>query len=626
MCGIAGYWGEGDKETLHKMIKTLHHRGPDDSGVYINNKVGLAQSRLSILDLSIQGHQPMFNEDKTVCVVFNGEIYNYKKLKDSLLQNHTFSSQTDTEVIVHSYEEFGDKVFEKLQGMFALAIFDSKKNLIILARDRMGKKPLYWSNFDGTLIFGSELKALISHPSFKKNIDLASLNKYFQFEYVPTPHTIFKNTYKLEPGTSISFDGKDFRKTEYWSPKFLPKFTDFEGALLELDKTFHMSVGDRLMSDVPVGVFLSGGIDSSLIAYYAAKNSSEKIRTFSIGFTDPSFDESSFARIVSNELNTEHHERIITANDCMNVIPAIVDLLDEPVADSSIIPTYILSKFASEHVTVVLGGDGGDELFVGYDTFLAHKIATIYDMVPKFIRTIIEYSVRFLPTSHSNMSLDFKIKKFMSGFNGDKKYRNQRWLGAFDRNERSQLFKDDVWQPVKNLNEFEDIDMHISKSDSKDFFDNLILEHERMYLMDQVLVKVDRASMFNSLEVRAPFLDTRVVELANRLPTHFKFYHFERKHILKKLMLGKISRKIIYRKKKGFGMPIARWINADMKPLVLEVLSRKSLEEMGLFNANYVERILSEHFANKNDNRKQIWTLMIFSLWWRRWFKDNNDV
>jgi asparagine synthase (glutamine-hydrolysing) len=387
-----------------------------------------------------------------------------------------------------------------------------------------------------------------------------------------------------------------------------------------------MAVKDRLVADVPVGVFLSGGIDSSLIAYYAKRNSLDKIKTFSIGFADPSFDESSYARTVANRLNTEHYERIITADECIKLIPEVANLLDEPIADASIIPTYLLSKFASEHVTVALGGDGGDELFVGYDPFIAHKFVWFYEKIPRFIRNMFELVVKYLPTSFSNMSLDFKIKKFLSGFNGEKRYRNQRWLGAFERSERSQLFNNKVWKSVENLNEFEDIDTHINKSDSKDFFDNLILEYERMYLMDQVLVKVDRASMFNSLEVRAPFLDTRVVELANRLPIDFKLHRLERKHILKKLMLGRIPKEIIFRKKKGFGMPIARWISGDMKQFVIDILGRQSIEEMNLFDPNYVEKILEDHFANRKDNRKQIWTLLMFTFWWRKWFKDNGEV
>lgn len=626
MCGIAGYWGEGSEEILYKMIRTLHHRGPDDFGVYTHKKVGLSQSRLSILDLSMSGHQPMFNEDKTVCIIFNGEIYNYLELKKSLLGRHIFSSQTDTEVIIHLYEELGDKVFGKLHGMFALAILDLKNNILFLARDRMGKKPLYWSNLNGTLIFGSELKALMAHPLFYKDIDLASLNKYFQFEYIPTPHTIFRNTFKLEPGTFMSFDGQEIKKVEYWQPRFLPKHGDFASSLEELDKNLHLAVNDRLVADVPVGVFLSGGIDSSLIAYYAGKNSSNKVKTFSIGFDDSSFDESIYARIVASKLNTEHYERIITANECMKLIPEVVDFLDEPMADASIIPTYFLSKFASEHVTVALGGDGGDELFAGYDPFVAHQFVWIYEKIPISIRNILELTARHLPTSLSNMSLDFKIKKFLSGFNGDKNYRNQRWLGAFERSERGRMFNGEIWQLIKDLNEFEDIDTYFSKSDSKDFFDNLILEYERMYLMDQILVKVDRASMFNSLEVRAPFLDTRVVELANRLPISFKLRGLKRKYILKKLMTGKIPKKIIFRKKKGFGMPIARWINGDMKPFVIDVLSEKSIKEIGLFDPNYVEQILDDHFRDRKDNRKQIWTLIMFTLWWKKWFKDNDGV
>ncbi len=616
MCGIAGYYRGGSEEILHKMIEEISYRGPDDKGIFCMGEVGLAHRRLSIIDTSSAGHQPMGNEDKSIQVVFNGEIYNYAELKAGLQEKHVFASHTDTEVIIHLYEEIGSEVFSKLSGMFAIALYDSRKNILFLARDRMGKKPLYWQNNGRSFIFGSELKVLMKHPDFRKEIDMESVSKYLTYEYVPTPHSIFRDTYKLEPGTFISYDGKEISKNIFWEPKFLPKASSFESSKEELDLRLERAVKDRLVSDVPIGVFLSGGIDSACVAYYAAKNNKEKIKTFSIGFEESSFDESRYARMVAKHLGTEHHEEILHIQDCIDLVTEIGGMLDEPMADPSIVPTYLLSKFAKQDVTVALGGDGGDELFCGYDTFLAHKMAKYYSYIPSLIREkIIKPAVFSLPTSYVNMSLDFKLKKFVSGYEGNALHRNERWLAAFDEESKQKLL-------IGNLvlgDTFEDIDRYSGRSDSQETFDMLALLHERMYMMDGVLVKVDRASMMNSLEVRAPFLDSRVVELANHMPTDFKLKGLERKYILKEVMRGKLPDEIIYRRKKGFGMPIGKWIKDDLKPVIEDYLSQDSVTKMGIFDYAFVRSLLDDHYAGKKDNRKQIWTLFVFSMWWRKW-------
>ena len=623
MCGIAGYSGKGNETTLESMNISLKHRGPDDAGLKVFQKkytsIGIAQRRLSIVDLSPAGHQPMANEKEDVWIVFNGEIYNHHELRKELKNKHTFIGKSDTEVIVHLYEEVGEEVFSKLEGMFAIALYDVKKDLLFLARDRMGKKPLYWSLQEGTLLFGSELKALMAHPSFVREVDLVSVNKYFQYEYVPTPYTIFKDTWKLEPATTLVWNGKTVRKSTFWKPTFLPKSTSFEDAKDELDTALTKAVASRLEADVPLGIFLSGGIDSSAVAYYATKTSKQKVKTFSIGFKEKSFDESTYARQVAEHLGTEHHEEILPVEDCLKLIPEIGEYLDEPVADSSIIPTYLLSRFTREHVTVALGGDGGDELFCGYDTFLAHRLAGLYEKVPSFIRKVLAKSVRMLPTSHSNMSLDFKLKKSTKDFEGNPDYRNQRWLGAYGVDDRRNLFNKEVWEAVGHKNVYEDIDRYLREADSRDTFDRLGLVYERMYMMDQVLVKVDRASMMHALEVRAPFLDTLVVDLANHMPWNFKLRRTERKYILKKLMEGKLPREIIYRKKKGFGIPIGAWMKGEMRPMLEEHLGRDSLDTIGIFNTEYVSKLLADHVEGKCDNRKQLWTLLVFVLWWKRW-------
>lgn len=625
MCGLAGYVGSEDQKNLSRMINAISYRGPDDKGFFVRDRVGFAQTRLSIIDLSETGHQPMSNSDGSVWLVFNGEIYNFQELKNDLIKigKYKFKSQSDTEVIIYLYEEFGERFFEKLNGMFAIALYDFKTEKLILGRDRLGKKPLYYGIFGGTLIFGSELKALMEHPSFKRELDLCVLNKYLLYEYVSTPHSIFKNVYKLEPGCYLIFrNGEIQDKKCFWKIEFINKQIGFKEAKEELDKKLNIAVRDRLISDVPLGIFLSGGIDSSAIAYYAQKNSSRKIKTFSIGFKDSSFDESKYARQVAKFLGTEHYEKLLTAKDSLELIPKIADLLDEPMADASIIPTFLLSKFTREHVTVALGGDGGDELFCGYDTFIAERIAEVYEKIPDFLRRkIIEKIIPFLPTSFNNISFDFKVKSFIRGFYAEKKYRQQIWLGSFDRSQREKLFVRDVWQLLAKENEFEEIDNYLNKSSEKNYYNQLIYLYLRMYMMDDILVKVDRASMYNSLEVRAPLLDYQIVDFVNSLPLNFKINGFKTKHILKKLMEDKLPKEIVYRKKKGFGMPMAAWLTKELKPLVFDLLSETKIKNQGLFNYQYINKLLNDHFSHRTDNRKLIWTLMVFQMWREKWLK-----
>lgn len=624
MCGISGYFGNGDGDILKKMNSRMNHRGPDDRGFFVEKNIGLSHNRLSIIDISSAGHQPMGNEDKSVWISFNGEIYNFKGLKGELRRRHKFTSNTDTEVIIHLYEEIGTRIFEKLNGMFAIAIYDKRKNKIILARDRMGKKPLYWGLFNKTFVFGSELKSVIEHPDCKKEMDLKVLNKYFLYEYIPTPHSIFKNIYKLEPGYYIEYDGREIKKNKFWKIEFNNQKVGSSPAevIKNLDELLNKAISDRLMSDVPLGVFLSGGLDSSIVSYYAQKNSANKIKTFSIGFKEKSFDESSYARRVAKHLGTEHHEKILDARDSLNLIENIGNLLDEPMADASIVPTFLLSKYTRENVTVALGGDGSDELFCGYDTFIAHKLGNIYEKSPQFFRkNLIEKAAIHLPTSFDNISFDFKVKKFISGFYGEKRYRNQRWLGAFDKDSRRKLFLPEVWSGLENENEFEEIDYNLINIKGESDFNQFVYLYLRMYMLDDILVKVDRASMFNSLEVRSPFLDYRVVDFANSIPDKLKMKGFNRKYILKKLMENKLPKDIIYRKKKGFGIPLSYWFNNELKYLVLDFLSEERIKKGGIFDYKYINKILKDHFSKKADNRKFIWTLMVFEMWRERWYK-----
>ena len=628
MCGIAGYFGSGNQEILAKMTNALRHRGPDDEGFYLDGPIGLGHRRLAIIDLSPAGHQPMTNDSQDIWLVFNGEIYNFQELRLELVnQGYKFRGNSDTEVIINLYAAIGVEAFKKLNGMFAIALYDARQDKLILARDRLGKKPLYWGIFGTTLIFGSELKALLQHPDCRREINLESLNKYLLYEYVPTPHSIFKGIYKLEPGHYLSYDGRKVVKTKFWDIIFELRITNYElrieEVINELDKRLNEAVRTRLVSDVPLGIFLSGGIDSSTIAYYAQQNSVKPIKTFSIGFKEDSFDESKYARLAAKHLGTEHYEKILSAKDSLDLIPRIADLLDEPLGDASILPTYLLSEFTKERVTVALGGDGGDELFCGYDTFPAEKFAAIYEKIPIFIRQkIIEAIALNWPVSFKNISFDFKLKKFIAG-GGEKNIlrRHASWLGSFSRERRAQLFAPEVWRELQAVNEYEELDAYEANVREQPDWNKLIYAYLRTYLMDDILVKVDRASMGNALEARAPFLDFQVVDFVNNLPLNLKIRGLTTKFILKKLMQDKLPPQIVRRPKKGFGIPLAQWLTADLRPLLDELLSEGYLRRQGLFNSVFVSKLVKDHIERRADNRKPLWTLLCFQLWQKRWLK-----
>ncbi|MCF7835507.1 MAG: asparagine synthase (glutamine-hydrolyzing) [Candidatus Marinimicrobia bacterium] len=619
MCGITGFTGKQYEGVIANMNGALTHRGPDDEGFFVCDDVSLGMRRLSIIDVG-GGQQPVFNEHKSVVVVFNGEIYNFSEIKKRLLKNgHKFATNSDTEVIAHLYEEKGEGFVEFLNGMFAIALWDKKKKKLILTRDRLGEKPLYYFLKNKEIIFGSELKALFEHPSFIKDLDLQSLSKYLIYEYVPSPHTIFKNVYKLGPGEILIFSRGEFSVGKYWDAKFnAGSSSDFKKDLTNLGEKINSAVKSRMVSDVPLGVFLSGGLDSSIISYYAQKNSKEKIKTFSIGFSDKSFDESEYARQVANFLGTDHYEKILTSKDCLDLIPQISDFLDEPMADASIVPTFLLSKLTKEKVTVALSGDGGDELFMGYPTFQAQKLAKIYEKIPTSLRSkMIEPVIRKLPTSLNNISFDFKLKKFISGLGYIGGYRNQIWLGSFFPNELKQILSQDAFE---NFNYFEDIDNHLENVRQESLENKLIYLYLKNYLQDDILVKTDRASMATSLESRAPLLDHDLVEFVNSLSHEYKLHGWKTKYILKELMKDKLPKNIVCRKKKGFGIPVAKWIRDDLKDFTLDLFEEDKIKEQGIFNYSFIKQLLDEHFSGKKDNRKKLWTLMIFQMWYKRWF------
>ncbi len=630
MCGICGIVSLNpaqpvDRGVLEKMTQTMIPRGPDDQGIYHDTSIGLGVRRLSIIDLS-GGHQPIANEDKTLWIVFNGEIYNYRELRVYLQKRgHIFATQSDTEVILHLYEEFKEECVQHLNGIFAFAIWDALRRELVIGRDRMGIKPLYYAEVAGQLIFGSEMKVLLAHPAVERDIDLIALNEYLTFEYVPTPRTILRGIYRLEAGHILRYSPQGLDRQPYWNLSMTRSeshppvnWRDYAALLYQ---TLQTSVKQELVSDVPVGVLLSGGLDSSTVAALMVEAYPGTVDSFSIGFEEASFDESNYARQVAQHLGTHHHELILTSKMAAQMVPSITDFLDEPFGDSSLIPTYLLSKFARQHVKVVLGGDGGDELFAGYPTLVAHRIIEYYErIVPWAVRSsIAPLLLNSMPVSFNNISLDFKLRRFLAGRGVPLQVRHHRWLGSFGEEEKALLLQ--AWcQPVLR-DTYTQTYWHAHQCDARLPLNQVLYNDLKMYLEGDILYKVDRASMATSLEVRVPFLNREMINFATNLPLELKLRGLTTKYLLKKSMRSALPDKIINRPKKGFNMPVAQWLTTELRELTLDMLSEERIKRQGLFNNDYISRLLEEHFSRRRDNRKLLWTLLIFQLWSDRYMK-----
>lgn len=620
MCGICGIAGGFDnkkiyKNTMAEMLKLLRHRGPDDEGIFKDKDIIFGARRLSIIDLG-NGHQPMSNEDQTLWIVFNGEIYNFLELRELLQKKgHIFKSRTDTEVILHLYEEEGSDCVKRLKGMFAFSLWDKKNTRVILARDRFGIKPLYYTLINNILVFASELKSILAFPGLKREIDPLALDSYLSLEYIPSPRSIFKNIYKLPPANILIYKNGDIDIKRYWSLESKnrtgPKDeSDVKQALFSLLKE---SIRSHSISDVPLGVYLSGGIDSSSIIAISKDVFGRALRSFSIGFEEDSFDESRYSKQVSRLFNTEHKHRVFNSDDVISTLPEISRMLDEPLADSSIFPTYILSRFSRQDITVALSGDGGDEIFAGYPTYQAHAFIKYYQRLPLFIRKkIIERLINRMPVDYRNFSLDFVAKRFISGADSKESLsRHMIWMSAFTELDKKYLYSGWLKEQVR---EKEDSDFLCPDKETDEITAVQKLDIES-YLKDDLLVKIDRASMMNSQEVRVPYLDHELVEFVFNLPAHLRLNRFRTKYLLKETMKDYLPKRIIKRRKKGFGMPIAFWIKNQLKEYILDMLNEDRVKKEGLFDYKYIKKILNEHLENKTDNRKKIWTLFMFELW-----------
>lgn len=630
MCGIVGYLNldgsalNPSESIIRDMCHSIEHRGPDEEGSTIIGSVALGMTRLSIIDLST-GQQPIPNEDKTIWIVFNGEIYNFHELQKLVVsKGHTLSTQSDTEVIVHLYEEYGVDCLQYLEGMFAFAIWDTTKERLFLARDRMGEKPLHYGVFGGQLVFGSELKGLLAHPTVAahKELDLLAMQKYLAMEYVPAPSSIFKGIEKLMPAHYLLVERGQLKTAGYWEPKAEQQNWTEPEALERLLELLKKSIELRLIADVPLGVFLSGGIDSSAIAALASQLRSEPLQTFSIGFKDSSFDESEHAKCVADHLGTDHNIAWFTPDLAESTLMELWDYLDEPLADASIVPTFFLSKMTKRQVKVALAGEGGDELFGGYPTYQAHRLAHLWTSVPSiFRRSVIEPAIRSLPVSHNNLSFDYKAKRFISAAEQPAITRHLHWMGSIPLSEHPRLMR----SGLATLTREDELYQSRFAIRSNGAHDDVVSEIMRLdlntYLPDDLLVKSDRASMAASLEVRLPFLAYPLVEFALSLPSSLKVRGFNTtKYLLKKAVTPYLPESIIKRPKKGFGIPVAKWLRSDFKPLVDDLLSESYIKKQELFDHAYVSELLRQHEQGQADRRKELWTLFMFQCWWRKFF------
>jgi asparagine synthase (glutamine-hydrolysing) len=639
MCGIAGFIGRGDLDTLRRMTTRIAHRGPDEAGHWRDEAAGvhLGFRRLSIVDLA-GGSQPMHSacaKCGALTITFNGEIYNHAELRAQLIAlGHTFATDhSDTEVLLHAYREWGEGFVGRLNGMWAFVIYDRARRRIFGSRDRFGKKPLYWFFERGTFAWASELPALAEHPDCPRSLDALSLKKYFAYCFIPAPRSIYERVSKLPGGHSFSFElDADAmpRVWRWWEFVIEPDDRwlsvgdliaagktkgnrinrDWNELVAELSSqlraTLEAATKRRLMADVPLGVFLSGGIDSSAIAAFAARHvPAGQLSTFSIGFREKSFDESEYAQLVATTLGTRHHHDTLDLETSRALLPGLVARLDEPLGDSSLLPTFLLSKFTRQHVTVALGGDGGDELFAGYDPMKALRAAERYSRwMPRPVHTALKLLAGLLPVSHANVSFDFKVKRFLRGVSHTAPLWNSVWMGALDPSGIAELFR----EPCDAEEIYSEAISAWDACAQPNVVDRSLQWWTNLYLQDGILAKVDRASMLCSLEARSPFLDIEVANLARRIPHQLKLRGGETKWILKKALRGVIPDKIIDRPKKGFGMPIGRWLREGKFDFDLAAAPP-------CLNRVFIEQQLAAHAAGKRDERLFLWCHWLLTQW-----------
>jgi len=623
MCGIAGQLFHDptrpvDPALLRRMTAAIRHRGPDDEGVWTDGAIGLGSRRLAVLDLSPRGHMPMSNEDGTLQVVFNGEIYGFQELRDGLrARGHVFRSDSDTEVILHLYEEKGAALLEDLRGMFAFALWDAPRRTLLVARDRLGKKPLFYHHDARAFTFGSEPKVILQDPEIRAEVDPLAIHHYLTYGYVPSPFAAFRGMHKLPPAHYLTVHDGRVEVRRYWTLRYAPKHAAREAELA--DELLHLleeSVRLRLVSDVPLGALLSGGLDSSVVVALMRRLTSGPVRTFSIGFDRPEYDELSYARQVAERFDTEHHELVVKP-DAAATIPRLVWHYNEPYADSSALPSFHLCAMARQSVTVALAGDGGDELFAGYDRYLGAALAGRLDVLPAGVRAALARGVQALAPLGSPKSAIYRLGRFLDGLPLDPVARYARWLFVFDGAGKTALYDDAFAATVAATDSMQLLADAYRRSDARDFVEATLDADLQMFLPDDLLVKMDIASMACSLEVRSPLLDHRVVEFAARLPRRMKIRGLVQKYLLKRIMRGVLPEPILRRKKMGFGVPLDHWLRGELRDMAYDVLLAPRALARGYFRPDAVRRLLDEHASGRAFHHHRLWSLLMLELWHR---------
>jgi asparagine synthase (glutamine-hydrolysing) len=624
MCGIVGMVNldgrAADASLLARMNEAIHHRGPDEDGVYLEGPVGLAMRRLAIIDLA-GGQQPIADEGRTAWIVYNGEVYNYREVKRGLeARGHRFHTDCDTEVVLHAYLEYGADAPKHLRGMFAFAIWDGRRQELFLARDRVGKKPLLYSKTAKTFVFGSEFSALLLHPSVSREIDHAALDDYLTFMCVPAPLTAYRDIRKLEPGHSLTLSRDGGLKIErYWEPDFSKKLkvTEEEAGQRALE-LLREAVRVRLMSEVPLGAFLSGGIDSSAVVALMAEESSTPVKTFSIGFEEQDFSELHHARRVAERVGAEHHEFVVRP-DALEVLPTLVEHYGEPYADSSAIPTYYVARETRRHVTVALNGDGGDECFAGYERYAAMRLSERYRKLPALLREgFIRQALELLPISELRPSRARKVRRFARAASLPPVDRYLHWVTTVQRETKEELYTEEFSREVGGRDAREWLRPWFKRANGAGVVDAALLADTMTYLPNDLLVKVDIASMANSLEARSPFLDHHVIEFAASLPENLKLRGLTTKYILKKTLTKLLPSENLTRNKMGFGVPIGHWFRGQMQPFLRENLLSERAARRGLFRPEAVRRLIELHTRGERDYTHQLWALLMLELWFQR--------
>jgi asparagine synthase (glutamine-hydrolysing) len=631
MCGICG-WIElsspnrfpSARSTLGLMSATIEHRGPDDWGSLHFKDAAIAMTRLSIIDLE-SGHQPMANEQKDCSIVFNGEIYNFLDLRKELqARGYCFRTHSDTEVVLRAYEEWGDDCLNRLRGMFALAIYDSRvatgsslrfgnSSRLLLARDRVGKKPLYYYRDESRIIFGSEIKAILMHPSVERAVRRESLPLYLTYGYVPGPYTFFENIYELAPGHKLVVQHGEVAIEQYWQPPLQGVDTELSekryiGRLREL---FEEAVRVRLVGDVPLGAFLSGGIDSAAVVAFMTRMTNEPVKTFSIGFADDaSFNELEYARVVANTFNTDHHEFLVTA-DAVDLLPKLVWHYDQPFADSSAIPSFLVAQRTREHVKVALTGDGSDELFAGYERFAAARLAENYRRWPRLLQHSVKQLLAIMPEATTYRSFVRRARRFVDSAALPLTERYLSWVGIFSSSLIDELLRDRIESdPMAHFQSYFDPSCFDSTG-------QLLAVNMKTYLPGDLLVKTDRMTMANSLEARCPFLDHPFLEFAAGIPSKLKLKGMTTKYILKRALAGIVPDEIIRRKKHGFGVPVGLWFRTSLKRYLNETLLSPEALQRGYFHESSLRRLIEEHQSGKRDHGHRLWALLTLEMWHR---------